>query len=114
MKLISERKYRWFYRCISFVKYLSLFETDFVVYARFTFGCQNDFFIIISLFFRAAFRQGIVQGDKHVIHPILEWLLKRMPDLKDRAYLARFLVKVDIPAEFLNDDKISDLNQQVN
>ena len=37
-----------------------------------------------------------------------------MPELKDRAYLARFLVKVDIPSEFMTDDKISELHEQVN
>ena len=37
-----------------------------------------------------------------------------MPELKDRAYLARFLVKVDIPSEFMTDDKISELYEQVN
>jgi len=25
----------------------------------------------------AVFRRGLVQGDKHIIHPILEWLLKK-------------------------------------
>jgi len=63
--------------------------------------------------FRAAFRQGIVQGDKHVVHPVLEWLLKRIPDLKERAYLARYLVKVDIPPDFMADPKISELYDQV-
>jgi Intraflagellar transport 81 calponin homology domain len=59
------------------------------------------------------FRKGIVQGDKHVIYPVLEWLLKRMPELKDRAYLARFLVKIDIPADFMVDAQLADLYGQV-
>uniref|UniRef100_X1Z4C8 Intraflagellar transport protein 81 homolog n=1 Tax=Capitella teleta TaxID=283909 RepID=X1Z4C8_CAPTE len=57
----------------------------------------------------AAFRQGIVQGDKAVIHPILEWLLKSIPDLRKRAYLARYLVKIDIPPDFIADEQISEL-----
>ena len=65
------------------------------------------------LIFRSAFRQGLVQGDKTVIYPILEWLLQRIPELKKRAYLARFLVKVEVPPEFSQEDHIADLITQV-
>ncbi|RVE68911.1 hypothetical protein OJAV_G00096240 [Oryzias javanicus] len=58
------------------------------------------------------FQQGLVTGSKSVIHPILHWLLQRVPDLKKRAYLARFLVKLEVPAEFLHDDIISDTYNQ--
>ncbi|BES89381.1 Hypothetical protein NTJ_02188 [Nesidiocoris tenuis] len=58
------------------------------------------------------FRQGLVQGDKSVIHPILEWLLKNVEDLKKRAYLARFLVKVEIPVEMLGDSEIASVYEQ--
>uniref|UniRef100_A0A3Q1FQA1 Intraflagellar transport protein 81 homolog n=1 Tax=Acanthochromis polyacanthus TaxID=80966 RepID=A0A3Q1FQA1_9TELE len=51
-----------------------------------------------------SFRQGLVTGSKPLIHPILHWLLQRVPELKKRAYLARFLVKLEVPAEFLQDD----------
>ncbi|CAH8872973.1 unnamed protein product [Trichobilharzia szidati] len=60
----------------------------------------------------SSFRQGLVTGDKMVIYPLLEWLLNRIPELKKRAYLARFLVKVSIPSEFMQDDEISCLYQQ--
>ena len=60
-----------------------------------------------------AFRQGIVTGDKVVVHPILKWCLERLPELKKRAYLGRFLVRLDIPAEFLMDPSVADLNNQV-
>lgn len=62
---------------------------------------------------RSGFRQGLVVGSKPAIHPILHWLLQRVPELKKRAYLARFLVKIDVPAEFLADDIISDTYHQV-
>ncbi|TWW60713.1 intraflagellar transport protein 81 homolog isoform X1 [Takifugu flavidus] len=58
------------------------------------------------------FRKGLVTGSKPVVHPILHWLLLRVPELKKRAYLARFLVKLDIPAEFLQDDIINDTFHQ--
>ncbi|XP_070538822.1 intraflagellar transport protein 81 homolog [Ptychodera flava] len=58
------------------------------------------------------FRQGLVTGDKLVIHPILQWLLKRIPDLKKRAYLAKYLVKVEVPEEFMADDMVAEIYTQ--
>ncbi|KAA0199560.1 hypothetical protein HAZT_HAZT007344 [Hyalella azteca] len=55
------------------------------------------------------FRAGLVAGDKHVVQPILAWLLQRPEELKKRAYLAKFLIKVDIPQEFLGDADISEV-----
>lgn len=48
-----------------------------------------------------------------MVHPILHWLLLRVPELKKRAYLARYLVKLDIPADFLQDDIINETFHQV-
>ncbi|CAH8663896.1 unnamed protein product [Schistosoma guineensis] len=58
------------------------------------------------------FRQGLVTGDKIIIYPILEWLLTRMSELKKRAYLAQYLVKVSIPVDFMQDEEIAGLYQQ--
>jgi len=44
---------------------------------------------------------------------VLEWLLQHMSELKERAYLARFLVKVDIPQDFMIDSQIAELYEQV-
>lgn len=71
----------------------------------------QDVFIISSC--RSSFRQGLVTGSKPVVHPILHWLLQRLPELKKRAYLARFLVKLEVPTEFLQDDVINDTYHQV-
>ncbi|XP_058640644.1 intraflagellar transport protein 81 homolog isoform X2 [Onychostoma macrolepis] len=60
----------------------------------------------------SSFRQGLVAGSKPVVHPILHWLLQRIPELKKRAYLARFLVKLEIPAEFIQDDIIAETYHQ--
>ena len=57
-----------------------------------------------------AFRQGLVQGDKPITYSLLQWLLERIPELKKRSYLARFLTKIDVPQEFLQDDQVSELN----
>ncbi|XP_046854329.1 intraflagellar transport protein 81 homolog [Xenia sp. Carnegie-2017] len=58
-----------------------------------------------------AFRQGLVQGDKPVIYPILQWLFQNLNDLKKRAYLARYLVRIDVPDEQLADVDISELHE---
>ena len=62
---------------------------------------------------REVFRAGIVQGDKSVIYPILEWLFRKMPELKERAYLARYLVRIDIPQDFMVDTQLAELFEQV-
>ncbi|KAI3380884.1 hypothetical protein SNEBB_002403 [Seison nebaliae] len=56
------------------------------------------------------FRQQFVIGDRSVIHPILVWCLDRLPQHKRRAYLAKFLMKVEIPPEFENDPRIIEAN----
>ncbi|PWA18456.1 hypothetical protein CCH79_00009896 [Gambusia affinis] len=60
----------------------------------------------------SSFRQGLVTGSKPVVHPILHWLLQKVPELKKRVYLARFLVKLEVPAEFLQEDVINDTYHQ--
>ncbi|KAF5399607.1 Intraflagellar transport protein 81 [Paragonimus heterotremus] len=60
----------------------------------------------------SSFREGLVTGDKTVVYPILEWLLQRIPELKKRAYLARFLVKVHVPDIFMQDEEICSLFRQ--
>lgn len=83
----------------------------FVVAKADHFGLFSSYTVLTS--HRSGFRQGLVTGSKPVIHPILHWLLQRVPDLKKRAYLARFLVKLEVPAEFLQDDVINDTYHQV-
>lgn len=36
-----------------------------------------------------------------------------MPKLKERAYLANYLVRINVPADFLADAKVSELNEEV-
>ncbi|MPC32900.1 Intraflagellar transport protein 81 [Portunus trituberculatus] len=38
------------------------------------------------------------------------WLLQRMDELKKRAYLAKYLVKLDVPAEMLGDADVADVH----
>lgn len=46
---------------------------------------------------RQQWRRSIVEGEKMVIYPILEWIFKNVDVLKERAYLAKYLTKIDVP-----------------
>ncbi|UJR34150.1 hypothetical protein I4U23_021557 [Adineta vaga] len=54
------------------------------------------------------FRQNLVSGDKSVVFPILQWLLEKLPEHKERAYLGRYLSRTDVPSEFLSDPEIAE------
>ncbi|KAG7197656.1 hypothetical protein KM043_016477 [Ampulex compressa] len=58
------------------------------------------------------FRQGLIRGDSETINPILEWLLTHIDLVKKRCYLSRFLVKVEVPMEYLSNPEISSLYEQ--
>ncbi|XP_054016407.1 intraflagellar transport protein 81 homolog isoform X1 [Hylaeus anthracinus] len=61
-----------------------------------------------------SFRQGLIRGDPETIHPILTWLLSHVETVRKRAYLSRFLVKVEVPDEYLSDPEVSSLYEQYN
>lgn len=52
------------------------------------------------------FRQGLVQGAKEVIYPLMVWGLSHLAELQKRAYLARFLQKVEVPPEIMQDEEV--------
>jgi len=58
-----------------------------------------------------AFRQGLVAGDKPVVYPIMQWLLEHLDELKKRAYLAKYLVRIDLPGEVLAEPDVYELNE---
>lgn len=62
---------------------------------------------------RSTFRQGIIAGDKAILTHVLFYLLTKLEDLKKRAYLARFLVKIEVSVEVEGDNDIVDLYEQV-
>jgi hypothetical protein len=47
---------------------------------------------------------GLQNGDRGVIYPILYYILQRVSDLKTRVYLSHYLVEVKIPEEFFHFD----------
>lgn len=56
---------------------------------------------------------GLVQGEKPIIYPILEWLLPRVPELQKRAYLAKYLLKIDVPADIMQEEEVNGIYMQV-
>lgn len=41
----------------------------------------------------------------------MHWCLQRLPQLKKRAYLARYLMPVEVPMEFMQDQALVDLHE---
>jgi hypothetical protein len=72
-------------------------------------------FFLNFLFYSSSntFRQNLVSGDKSVVFPILQWLLDKVPEHQERAYLGRYLSKADVPTEFLSDPEIAEQYEHV-
>lgn len=58
------------------------------------------------------FRQRLSQGDRQLIYPVLFWMLQRVPELQKRAFLARFLVNIEVPEEMFADEVVVEVFQQ--
>jgi intraflagellar transport protein 81 len=63
--------------------------------------------------FSPEWESGLLNGDRKIIYPIYYFLLKNAPALKKRAYLAKFLVPLDIPADYVGDPELKRLNEQM-
>jgi hypothetical protein len=59
-----------------------------------------------------AFMRGLLSGGRGAIYPVLVYLLPRLQQLKKRAYVARYLVPVDVPPEFAHDEAVAELLAQ--
>lgn len=56
--------------------------------------------------------QQVVQGDRGITYNVMNFLFARLPDLKKRAYLAKYLMNVEMPPELLSDEEIVATFQQ--
>jgi len=56
--------------------------------------------------------QQVVQGDRGITYNVMSFLFARLPDLKKRAYLAKYLMNVEMPPELLSDEEIVATFQQ--
>lgn len=54
------------------------------------------------------FMNMMMDGDKDVLHDVMFWCLQGYDRLKKRAYLAKYLMPVDVPAEFLSDPTVDE------
>lgn len=59
------------------------------------------------------FQALLLAGDKEILHTIMHWCLHRFDHLQKRAYLAKYLMPVEIPAEFMGEDLIIELSQRL-
>lgn len=62
--------------------------------------------------FDIKFQQSLVMGDKKVIYPILYYILSSFPQMKQRAYLAKYLVSIYVPEEFTMDEDMQLIYQE--
>lgn len=58
------------------------------------------------------FRAGLIGGQKDVIYPVLSWLLKGLAGFKLRAYLGKFLVRIEVPVEMLQNEEVAATNEK--
>jgi intraflagellar transport protein 81 len=59
------------------------------------------------------FHNLLLSGDTEILHTVMHWCLQRLDHLKKRAYLAKYLMPLDVPPEFLNEDLIIELSQSL-
>ena len=50
-------------------------------------------------------KTGILLGEKEHLLPILYFLISEFDKIQERAYLARFLVKINVPQEMIQSDE---------
>lgn len=79
-------------------------------FADFCFKFNLKFIIII----RSEFRQNILVGERDTYTHLFQFLFEKMPELQKRAYLAKYLVKIEVSPDFEGDNDIVELYTQVN
>uniref|UniRef100_T1L1F1 IFT81 calponin homology domain-containing protein n=1 Tax=Tetranychus urticae TaxID=32264 RepID=T1L1F1_TETUR len=58
------------------------------------------------------FRQNLISGERNTYTHIFNYLLSKLTELKQRAYLARFLVKIEVSPDVEGDQDIVQLYEQ--
>jgi hypothetical protein len=70
-------------------------------------------YIYIKSNFRYDLAQALYVGEKSIILPLLEWLLKERELLEKRAYLGKYLMKIEVPAALRGDSNFEELYENV-
>jgi hypothetical protein len=55
---------------------------------------------------RQAFMNTLIKGDRNSIYPVLAYVLTKLPQLKKRAYVAKYLMALEVPPEFMHDEGV--------
>ncbi|GMH57494.1 hypothetical protein TrST_g3952 [Triparma strigata] len=58
---------------------------------------------------RTRFTEEFGMGSKNVVYPVFHWALTNYEKLCKRAYLGKYLVRIEPPQEFMQDDTLGDL-----
>ena len=58
------------------------------------------------------YRQGLANGDSEVIYPALKFVLSAVERNEKRAYVGYYLDRIEIPAEYQQDEEIMELMHQ--
>ena len=59
------------------------------------------------------FYNMLSNGDNETLHDIMHWCLQRFDHLKKRAYLAKYLMPLEVPPEFMNEELIIGLSEDL-
>ncbi len=55
------------------------------------------------------FTTSLMNGHIDAFHIVMYWMLQKHEHLVKRAYLAKYLMPIDVPAEFMNEDLVIEL-----
>lgn len=55
---------------------------------------------------------GIINGDRKTLYPIIFSICQKIDDMKKRVYLAKYMVEIKVPDEFLMDQEVNNIYQQ--
>ena len=58
------------------------------------------------------FIQEVVMGQRRTVYPLLHYFLSKRPQLEKRAYLAPFLVPIEVPQQMMLDTTVNSVYQQ--
>ena len=59
-----------------------------------------------------AFAAALLRGAREALYPVLGYILARLPQLKKRAYVAKYLVPTEVPDEVAHDESVAEMLAQ--
>jgi hypothetical protein len=62
---------------------------------------------------RDGFQNSLIAGEKGVVHHVLGYITSKQKVHRTRAYLARYLVKVNVPPDILQEEEVARVHEKV-